>query len=181
MLELIQQKSCSVLGIDNSNSVINSTPRSLSDTNILKADASYLPFREKTFDRILMLDILEELERVDLLKALSEARRILKDDGVILVHYPNSWGNWLEYFFIKYIKRNDLEAEYFYRSFSEVKILNPLKLNMVFKKIGFKTKIWFAGSSLLEESTGYLRKLANTILFFLTAVWVTCIKNEQDR
>jgi len=51
------------------------------------ADIFHLPFKSKSFDIIYALDILEHLENVEL--ALIEIKRVLKDDGFLIVSIPN--------------------------------------------------------------------------------------------
>jgi len=172
---LLREAGCSVVGMDISNTAIDFARKDSGGIIILKADAAHIPFADRVFDRIIMLDVLEELEGGVFLKALSEAKRVLKNDGFILIHYPNIWGNWLEYFSIRYIKRDKEQAEYFYRSFTRTKILHPLEFGAILKENGLKNKVWFAGSSLLDKPS-LLRRLANTFLFYLTAIWVKAAK-----
>lgn len=59
---------------------------------VYQASALYLPFHAGTFDRVLMFDIVEHLYPAELDLALSEARRVLKPGGRIIVHTaPNVW------------------------------------------------------------------------------------------
>lgn len=59
---------------------------------VYQASALYLPFASKTFDRVLMFDIVEHLYPAELVWALTEARRVLKPGGRIIVHTaPNVW------------------------------------------------------------------------------------------
>lgn len=60
--------------------------------DIYQANAQRLPFADVRFDRILMLDIVEHLYPDELHIALSEAHRVLKPGGRIVVHTaPNVW------------------------------------------------------------------------------------------
>ncbi|MBN2005254.1 MAG: class I SAM-dependent methyltransferase [Anaerolineae bacterium] len=59
---------------------------------VYHASALYLPFAAATFDRILMLDIVEHLYPRELRQAFTEARRVLKPGGRIIIHTaPNVW------------------------------------------------------------------------------------------
>ncbi len=59
---------------------------------VYQANACLLPFDDGVFDRILMLDIVEHLYEAELDRALSEARRVLKPGGRIIIHTaPNVW------------------------------------------------------------------------------------------
>jgi len=56
------------------------------------ADAKKLPFADASFDRVLMFDLVEHLHPWELAEALAEARRVLKEDGHLIVHTaPNVW------------------------------------------------------------------------------------------
>jgi len=52
-------------------------------------DAHFLAFRDSTFDRIVCFEVLEHLD--SLFNALKEFRRVLKDDGDVIVSVPNVW------------------------------------------------------------------------------------------
>lgn len=59
---------------------------------VYQASALYLPFPENSFDRVLMLDIVEHLYPAELAVAFEEARRVLKPGGRIVIHTaPNVW------------------------------------------------------------------------------------------
>jgi ubiquinone/menaquinone biosynthesis C-methylase UbiE len=59
---------------------------------VYQASALSLPFEQQTFDRVLMLDIVEHLYPEELAVALAEAYRVLKPGGRIVVHTaPNVW------------------------------------------------------------------------------------------
>jgi putative peptidoglycan lipid II flippase len=59
---------------------------------VYQADAKCLPFADATFDRALMFDIVEHLYPWELDRALQEVRRVLRPDGLLVVHTaPNAW------------------------------------------------------------------------------------------
>jgi ubiquinone/menaquinone biosynthesis C-methylase UbiE len=59
---------------------------------LYQADAKGLPFPRQVFDRVLMFDLVEHLHPWELDQALAEARRVLRPDGVLVVHTaPNVW------------------------------------------------------------------------------------------
>ncbi len=59
---------------------------------VYQASALYLPFDTASFDRVLMLDIVEHLYPEELATALAEAQRVLKPGGRIIIHTaPNVW------------------------------------------------------------------------------------------
>lgn len=51
-----------------------------------------LPFKNASFDKVLFLDVLEHLRKRD--QALSEIRRILVTNGLLLLGVPNSQTSW---------------------------------------------------------------------------------------
>lgn len=62
---------------------------------ILKSAEEQFSFPDKFFDKILLLDVIEHIkERKGLLK---EIKRVLKDDGVVLIAYPNSETSWKKF------------------------------------------------------------------------------------
>jgi cyclopropane fatty-acyl-phospholipid synthase-like methyltransferase len=59
---------------------------------VCRADAKLLPFPNKSFDRVLMFDVVEHLYPWELHKAILEVGRVLKPDGLFIVHTaPNRW------------------------------------------------------------------------------------------
>lgn len=76
-----------VFGIDNDDVAIGDARQNFSDVNsvgIQKAEATKLPFEDKTFDVVIFFDILQNLDS-NKLQVLMEAKRVLKDDGIILL------------------------------------------------------------------------------------------------
>jgi glycosyltransferase involved in cell wall biosynthesis/ubiquinone/menaquinone biosynthesis C-methylase UbiE len=70
--------------------------------NIVHCDAQKLPFKEKSFNAILMFDVLEHLEKPK--NALKEVRRTLKKGGIFHLAVPcekslATWDGWLYRFF----------------------------------------------------------------------------------
>ena len=59
---------------------------------VYQASALLLPFAAQSFDRVLMLDIVEHLYPNELALALDEAYRVLRPGGRIVIHTaPNVW------------------------------------------------------------------------------------------
>ncbi len=74
-----------VFGVDSSDKAVRYS-RSRKLRNISKADANKLPFKNNYFDVVLFLDVLEHIK--DDLKAVREAKRVLKNNGIIIVTSP---------------------------------------------------------------------------------------------
>ena len=75
------------------------------DVGVYQASAMYLPFDDERFERVLMLDIVEHLYPAELAVALSEARRVLKPGGRIIVHTaPNMWYDRYAYPWVRWVR-----------------------------------------------------------------------------
>lgn len=177
LLGLIQNKGCFAAGVDCAQEAVEFASAK-NKCFALRAEATHLPFKDSYFDRVAMLDLVEELDKDKLKKAFSEAKRVLSGQGRLVIHSPNRWGNWLEYSSIRYIEKKTIEAGYFRRDYTQANILSLPALIRLLKESGFKVKFWFCGPSLLEDKTGLLRKIANSALFFLTAIWIRAAKIE---
>ncbi|MBI4021210.1 MAG: class I SAM-dependent methyltransferase [Candidatus Aenigmarchaeota archaeon] len=55
--------------------------------NVVKADATRMPFRAQTFDSLLAGEIIEHLDEPG--RFVAEGRRVLKDGGTLLLTTPN--------------------------------------------------------------------------------------------
>lgn len=84
-----------VYGVDYSEVAVRMASKLANDGSTSRvglADAKVLPFREHSFDRVLMFDLVEHLHPWELREALSEARRVLRSGGRLIVHTaPNVW------------------------------------------------------------------------------------------
>lgn len=80
------------------------------EVRLLKADTTKLPFEDKSFDKVIMSEVIEHV--YDEKKALSEAYRVLKTNGTFIlttcsIDYPFLWDpvNWiLQHLFNTHIK-----------------------------------------------------------------------------
>lgn len=80
--------------VDASNDAI-AFVKKLGHERIMKVDTISLPFSDKTYDVVGAFDVLEHIE--DHLKALCEWKRILKDDGAIIITVPAYQWLWSEH------------------------------------------------------------------------------------
>lgn len=71
--------------------------------NLILSDANHIPFFDKTFDVVLLLDVLEHIE--DDVSTIREAHRILKDGGFMLVLVPAFKFLWNEHDILNEHKR----------------------------------------------------------------------------
>ena len=60
---------------------------------LVQAEAKKYPFPDNAFDRVLMFDIVEHLHPWELQSSLLEVRRVMKDDGRLIIH-TDDWSRW---------------------------------------------------------------------------------------
>lgn len=71
-----------------------------------QANARQLPFQDESFERVLMFDVVEHLYPWELTEALQEVHRVLKPDGLFIVHTaPNVWYDRYAYPVVRFIRR----------------------------------------------------------------------------
>jgi ubiquinone/menaquinone biosynthesis C-methylase UbiE len=76
------------------------------DVHLYQANACSLPFANRSFDIVFMLDIVEHLYPKELNQTLQEAHRVLKENGKLIVHtMPNIWYYRLGYPFYRFLQR----------------------------------------------------------------------------
>jgi ubiquinone/menaquinone biosynthesis C-methylase UbiE len=69
---------------------------------VMLSDAKKLPFPDQFFDRVLMFDVVEHLHPWELQEALLEVRRVMKDNGRLIIHTaPNIWYDRYAYPFVR--------------------------------------------------------------------------------
>jgi ubiquinone/menaquinone biosynthesis C-methylase UbiE len=83
----------SPIAIDYAAAAVSLTHRRLDGRNVvLRADATALPFRSHSFDRVLMGDVIEHLPWDLGVAALREIERVLVPGGTAIIHTsPNRW------------------------------------------------------------------------------------------
>jgi SAM-dependent methyltransferase len=83
--------SCEGVGLDISPEAIEASRKHYPRFSYSVADVSSMPFPDKSFDFVVFSETLEHVENKD--AALNEVRRVLKDEGVLLLTLPN-WLSW---------------------------------------------------------------------------------------
>ncbi len=83
---ILRQHPKKVAGVDFSTKAIEICRKSFSDEKVVfkKADVKNIPFNNKEFDIIVCYYILNNLSRAEIKKALSEIKRVLKNNGKII-------------------------------------------------------------------------------------------------
>lgn len=96
LTNFLASKGHEVHGIDLSCSSLEMAKKNDTTSRVtyLKADATFLPFDNKKFDVVIAMDILEHIERPDLL--VKEASRVLNDGGLFFFHtFNRNFFSWL--------------------------------------------------------------------------------------
>ena len=122
-------------------------------TSVMQADAKTLPFPDAAFDRVLMFDVVEHLYPWELQRALSEVYRVLKPDGLFVVHTaPNIWYDRYAYPVVRLFRtmlgqgeRYPKNPRNFLVSVNEHVHVNEQSmwsLKGTLRQAGFKGKVW---------------------------------------
>jgi ubiquinone/menaquinone biosynthesis C-methylase UbiE len=107
-----------LVGLDISEENMDYAKKLVPKAKFVVGDASELPFRNRSFDCIVLLEVLDHCENVDVV--LSEIRRVLKKNGELILSVPDTskemW-NFMWYFWTRSIGRRWLELHK--RNFNE--------------------------------------------------------------
>ena len=85
-IKKLRELGCDVIGVD-----INDKGKELFGLNIIELNLNngILPFNDKEFDTVICTDVIEHLFYPH--KILREIKRVLKDDGTVIISYPNEF------------------------------------------------------------------------------------------
>ncbi len=114
------------------------------DVRVALADATGLPFRDCTFDRVTMLDVVEHLYPVQLGQTLREVRRVLKPGGYAVIHtVPNRWALAYGYPMLR-LARPSLPADprTVYEHQVHVNEQDVVSLARALRSAGLRSRIW---------------------------------------
>jgi len=119
---------------------------------IVQADAKIVPFPGRCFDRVLMFDIVEHLYPWELHQAYRQAHRVLKDDGLLVIHTaPNRWYDRYAYPVVRLYRRLTGEGATYPKNPREIIPANLhvhvneqdfLSLRRGLRQAGFAAKVW---------------------------------------
>jgi ubiquinone/menaquinone biosynthesis C-methylase UbiE len=85
-LETYKRFKCKLYGVDTSPSMLQQARNRLGESaELIQADATELPFEKDTFDLILCMLVLHEMDDEVRTRVLNEMNRVLKPDGRILL------------------------------------------------------------------------------------------------
>jgi len=85
LIKELQDEGRNVYGVDMSKTTLDFC-QNQGVKNLFKAQATQLPFAEKSFDAILLLDVLEHIENEN--QAITEIKRVLMPDGIAIIFVP---------------------------------------------------------------------------------------------
>ncbi|MDP2649504.1 MAG: class I SAM-dependent methyltransferase [bacterium] len=85
------QRGSKAYGIDYSKDAIKIAKKTFNKVNFKIMDASKLQFKDHFFDKIILLDFVEHIYPKELLTILEEVKRVIKPNGIIIIHTPNLW------------------------------------------------------------------------------------------
>jgi len=92
LYEVFKDMSIQYTGVDNSAGLIEEAKKKWPENEFVVADALDLPFENGKFDVVFMIAILHHLPSKELrLKVLENIKRVLKDDGVLIMTNWNLW------------------------------------------------------------------------------------------
>ena len=179
LAQLSKQK-IEIWGIDFAPEAIKLSQKLITDVNLeknkfaflIRTNAKELPFPNGTFDLIFMLDIVEHLNPVELHLALSEAHRLLRGRGKLMIHTaPNLWYYKYGYPFYRLFEKildnhlpKDPKERLTYHKLVHVNEQSPHSLAKSLKKAGFKSKVWTDDFQRIWEKRGEIGYLGGWIV-----------------
>ncbi|HEC38333.1 hypothetical protein LCGC14_1324870 [marine sediment metagenome] len=92
-----------VTAIDTSKEMLKITKKRNPNAKVLEADMFSLPFKDKSFDKIVTMRVWTHLNKKDLGSALKESKRVLKSGGVLI--FDSEERNWIRKFINFFYKR----------------------------------------------------------------------------
>ena len=179
-----------VYGIDYSPNGLRIAKRYLgskreSEQNIclVQADAGQLPFKDSSFDKLLMFDLIEHLYPEELAKALSEAHRVLVPGGQLIIHTaPNLWYYQFGYPLYRLLERlrgrclPDDPRSRFPFHYLHVNEQDVIKLRRSLHQAGFKCRVWLDNIQTVPffEHSPALRLMLSITLRVYPFRWIFC-------
>jgi ubiquinone/menaquinone biosynthesis C-methylase UbiE len=150
---------------------------------LLAANARRLPFPPDSFDRVLMLDIVEHLQPWELEQALREVGRVLKRGGKLLVHTaPNRWYYQFGYPLFRLAERlrgvrlpRDPRQRFRYHQRVHVNEQSPRSLARALRQVGFRPRVWLEDTQQRwANRNGFVRALGWFVTRCYPFKWVFC-------
>ena len=110
---------------------------------LARCDAKKLPFGNGTFDRVLMLDIVEHLYEWELQEVWSEVKRVLSPQGYLVIHtLPNRWSIDIGYKLVRTFFRRLPKTAPDKRDVFHINEQTPPSLYRSLRKSGLSSHVW---------------------------------------
>ncbi|MHA1229156.1 MAG: class I SAM-dependent methyltransferase [Candidatus Helarchaeota archaeon] len=98
-------RSINIVGVDIAFNFLKLARKYGKDINYINADANYLPFKQKIFNRILSIAILHHIPNYNNRKdSLLELKRVLANNGLVLISVWRLWQKRFYKYFLKEVK-----------------------------------------------------------------------------
>lgn len=141
------------VAVDMSATVVKNTEIAQGQIGVGQANARQLPFADGTFDRVLMFDVVEHLYPWELHEALLEVRRVLKPNGLFIVHTaPNVWYDRYAYPVVRLFRilagqgqdypKNPREFLVDHNVHVHVNEQSKFSMQRTLSKAGFQSQVW---------------------------------------
>jgi ubiquinone/menaquinone biosynthesis C-methylase UbiE len=148
----------------------------------VQAEAKNFPFPDRTFDRVLMFDIVEHLHPWELHTMLLEARRVLKDDGRLIIHTaPNVWYDRYAYPVVRLFRRLSGEGETYPANPREFLVEHNLDVHVneqslfglrrTLDRVGFRGRVWLDSPPQERQENALLSALRHVLFNWLPFRW----------
>ncbi len=139
-------------------------------TNFVLCNGEEIPFPDNTFDKVFLLDVFEHLSNEELYSTLSEIKRALKPDGLLIIHTsPNKWiktyGYWIT-LIIHIIRHRKIsvrprilelkENPYYIVHVNEQSILS---LKLLLYRCGFRSDVWTQKSKIGSKNNNIIKTI----------------------
>lgn len=119
---------------------------------VARGDSKALPLKTGSVTRVLLLDVVEHLHAWELALALSEAHRVLKPGGCMVIHtLPNRWALEVGYRWARTLfRRLPAEPRSEWERIVHISEQDFLGLYRSLKKAGFLARVWLEDSILAQ-------------------------------
>jgi ubiquinone/menaquinone biosynthesis C-methylase UbiE len=148
----------------------------------VQAEAKNFPFPDRTFDRVLMFDIVEHLHPWELRATLLEARRVLKDDGRLIIHTaPNVWYDRYAYPVVRLFRRLSGDGGRYPANPREFLVEHNLDVHVneqslfglrrTLDRVGFEGRVWLDSPPQERQENVLLSVLRHVLFNWLPFRW----------
>jgi ubiquinone/menaquinone biosynthesis C-methylase UbiE len=170
-VEFFSQRGGNVTGADTSENMLEKAKKKSPLATFVKADIFSLPFKDKTFDIVICSQVLTHLHSYK--KPLLEMKRVLKDDGIIIIDVRNMlWPYRFPTLIKRIFKKSDEEYCPDYISIWKIKrICNKIGLNISdFNGAGLPAKRECLIEEQVKRSGGILKYIAPTLIIKIVKI-----------